>query len=172
MFDPTVFENLKVAFENHLYDLDNIDEKIGIIDRKDWMDLAVLKRVFSIQFFYLPYTQIQAEIILVATLEDLAAEILDKKDPDDIGCTLIIKFEKVIEDVERQCSQIEKAIFSLWENEVHLNQTLSFEFGSEPSILHNEIEVEFKQKIREGNMREIGDFLQHVFLTIEVLSRI
>ncbi|MNC74438.1 hypothetical protein D3C75_1257940 [compost metagenome] len=28
MFDPTIYDNLKVAFENYLYDLDNLDENI------------------------------------------------------------------------------------------------------------------------------------------------
>ena len=33
MYDPTIFENLKVAFENHVYDLDNIERKIDIKNR-------------------------------------------------------------------------------------------------------------------------------------------
>ena len=35
MYDPTVFENLKVAFENLLYDMDNIERKINITNRTD-----------------------------------------------------------------------------------------------------------------------------------------
>ena len=33
MYDPTVFENLKVAFENQVYDLDTIEREIRIINR-------------------------------------------------------------------------------------------------------------------------------------------
>ena len=35
MFDPTIFENLKVGIENAVYDLDNLDEIIRVTDRKD-----------------------------------------------------------------------------------------------------------------------------------------
>ncbi|NYF24394.1 hypothetical protein HDC33_001219 [Sporosarcina sp. JAI121] len=26
LYDPTIFENLKIAFENHVYDLDNVNQ--------------------------------------------------------------------------------------------------------------------------------------------------
>ncbi|MBE1554672.1 hypothetical protein [Sporosarcina limicola] len=41
MYDPTIFENLKVAFENQVYDLDNLDQKITITNRIDRMDFAI-----------------------------------------------------------------------------------------------------------------------------------
>ncbi|MFJ5770780.1 hypothetical protein [Psychrobacillus sp. NPDC093180] len=42
MYDPTIFENLKVAFENHVYDLDNIDHPNEI-----WEDEIELTQTLS-----------------------------------------------------------------------------------------------------------------------------
>ncbi|MEI0739291.1 hypothetical protein VQ056_26320 [Paenibacillus sp. JTLBN-2024] len=50
MFDPTIFENLKVALENQLYDLDNIDGLIRIIGRDDRLEMSVMSREFAIRF--------------------------------------------------------------------------------------------------------------------------
>ena len=50
MFDPTVYDNLKVAFENYLYDLDNLDESIHITHRKDQLEMASMSREFILQF--------------------------------------------------------------------------------------------------------------------------
>ena len=44
MFDPTVFDNLKVAVENEFYDLDNLDRIIDITNRRDLLDMAVMSR--------------------------------------------------------------------------------------------------------------------------------
>ncbi len=48
MYDPTIYDNLKVAFENHIYDLDNLEHKITIMNRMDRMDYAVLARDFLV----------------------------------------------------------------------------------------------------------------------------
>jgi len=77
MYDPTIFENLKVAFENHIYDLDNIDRIITIMNRVDRIDLSVLAREFSIQFALVDQPEVTAEIVLEASLQDLAGEILE-----------------------------------------------------------------------------------------------
>ena len=68
MYDPTIFENLKVAFENHVYDLDNIERKIDIKNRVDQMDLSIIARTFKIEFTLADQQDITAEIILDASL--------------------------------------------------------------------------------------------------------
>ncbi|MCV9888442.1 hypothetical protein [Metabacillus halosaccharovorans] len=47
MFDPTVFDNLKVVIEGYIYDMD-IDEQISVTDRSDIIDLAKMSRQYSI----------------------------------------------------------------------------------------------------------------------------
>lgn len=91
MYDPTVYDNLKVAFENTLYDLDNLDGTIQMVNRLDRMEMSVMSREFVIQFVLAEYTDITAEISLEASLQDLAAEILEVPG-EEPGCTLRLRF--------------------------------------------------------------------------------
>lgn len=171
MYDPTVFDNLKVAFENHLYDLDNLDNKITIVNRMDQMDFAVLARKFAIQFELRGQWSLSAEIVLEASLQELADEILDapKGKP---GCLVALRFNKSITNIEDQCKEVEEAIHAIWEEDVQLTQTMSFKYGQAHSSYLNEIEARFKQKINEENMGEIEEFVDHVLVTLQVLSEI
>lgn len=171
MYDPTIFENLKVAFENHVYDLDNIEQKVDIKNRVDQMDLSVITRTFKLEFALAEEPDITAEIILDASLEDLAGEILEIGNKN-IGCTLALKFIKHIQNPDIQCEEIEQAIRDIWEDDIELTQTLSFVFGVELSSYTNAIEVKFKQKINEDQIRDISLFLEHVLETLDIFKKI
>lgn len=171
MYDPTVFENLKVAFENQVYDLDNLDRKINIQNRVDQIDLSILTRKFVIQFILVDQQAVTAEIILKASLEDLAGEILEILG-GNAGCSLILRFNKRVQNVPVQCGKIEQALNDIWKNEIQVTQTLSFVYNKEDSSYLNKIEVEFVQKINEEHMEDIADFLDHVLETLEVLNGI
>lgn len=49
MFDPTVFDNLKVIVEGYIYDLD-LEKEISVINRSDMIDLARMSRSYLITF--------------------------------------------------------------------------------------------------------------------------
>lgn len=170
MYDPTIFENLKVVFENDVYDLDNIERKITITNRRDQMDFAVLTREFALQFSLVEQYEVSAEIVLTASVTDLAGEILERTEKD-LGCTLLLRFTKSIQGVER-CKEIEQALKGIWEDEIDLTQTLSFGYEQETVHYLNHIELKFKRKINEAHMHEIEDFLAHVLLSLEVLHKI
>lgn len=171
MYDPTIFENLKVAFENHVYDLDNIERKIDIKNRVDQMDLSIIARTFKIEFTLADQSDITVEIILDASLEDLAGEILEVG-KTNIGCTLALKFIKSIQNPDLQCEEIEQAIKYVWEDDIELTQTLSYVFGTELSSYTNAIEVKFTQKINEDQISDIGMFLEHVLETLNIFNKI
>ncbi|MFJ8065006.1 hypothetical protein ACIQYS_10280 [Psychrobacillus sp. NPDC096426] len=171
MYDPTIFENLKVAFENHVYDLDNIDHKIHITNRVDRMDLSILAREFAIQFTLVTKQDVIAEIVLKASLEDLAGEILETPGKQ-LGCSLLLRFNKRVQNVNLQCTKIEQALNNIWENEIQLTQTLSYVYEQKASGYLNTIDIEFIHKINEDHMDDITDFLDHVLETLEVLHRI
>jgi len=170
MYDPTIFENLKVAFENHIYDLDNIDRIITIMNRVDRIDLSVLAREFSIQFALVDQPEVTAEIVLEASLQDLAGEILEWTEINP-GWSITLRFYKHINNTAIQCKKVEQALNSIWESEIELTQTLSFVYGEESGYMDT-IDVRFKHKINEENMNEIGEFLDHVLKTLEELSDI
>lgn len=171
MYDPTIFENLKVAFENHVYDLDNLDRKITIRNRVDRMDFSILARDFSIQFTLVDQPDVTAEIVLKASLKDLAGEILELAGKN-LGCSMLLRFTKRVQNVDIQCKQIEQALNAIWEDEIELTQTLSFVYGHEALNYLDIIELKFKTKINEEHMGDIPDFLYHVLETLDVLNRI
>ncbi|WP_075619099.1 hypothetical protein [Paenisporosarcina indica] len=172
MYDPTIFENLKVAIENQVYDLDNIDRKIAITNRFDRMDFSIIKRDFGIQFTLVDQQDVKAEIIIEASIEELAAEILEQpgKSP---GCSMYLRFYKRIQNVTNQCKEIEESLNKIWEPDLPITQALSFVYvkDSPPSYL-DIIEVAFNHKINEEHMGDIKDFLEHVISTLEVLNGI
>jgi hypothetical protein len=171
MYDPTIFENLKVAFENQIYDLDNLERKITITNRVDRMDFSILARDFALQFKLAYQSDVTAEIVLQASLEDLAGEILEKP-VQNLGCSLMLRFYKHIQNVTLQCEEIELALNAIWEDEIQLTQTLSFEYPQETPSHLNMIEVKFNQKINEEHVHDIADFLEHVLESLEVLNGI
>ncbi|MBW9234999.1 hypothetical protein JQK62_22770, partial [Leptospira santarosai] len=80
-----------MAIENQVYDLDNLERIIDITNRDDRMDFSVMARDFAIEFTLVDHDNVTAEIVLKASLEDLAAEILEKPDSNP-GCFLILRF--------------------------------------------------------------------------------
>lgn len=169
MYDPTVFDNLKVAIENRVYDLDNLDRKIRIVNRKDQMDFAVLARHFSIQFSRVQEPDLTAEVVLEASLSELATEILETPGGNP-GCILKLRFFKTIEEVDVQCQAIEESIHTIWEDDVELTQTLSFAYKNDSTTYMNRVEMTFNTKINEEHMSELDEFIDHVLLTMHVLN--
>ncbi|MBP1917533.1 hypothetical protein J2Z23_004540 [Lederbergia galactosidilyticus] len=170
MFDPTIFENLKVAFENHLYDLDNIDKKILIQNREDRMDFATLARCLSLEFRLRDQPNVAAVLQLETLLDDLAGEILEIPEAQP-GCSLLLRFTKPVSELEEQCEQIKQILSSIWEEDVQITQTLSFEYGQKSGYI-NRIEVKFKPKLTEEHMEDIGSFLKYALKSLELLNRI
>lgn len=170
MYDPTIFDNLKVALENQLYDLDNLDEHIDIKNRRDVMDFAVLSREFALRFALRNHPEIEAEVILRASVRDLAGEILE--DPNaNAACSLSLCFQKSIQRPDIECAEIEQVMASIWEQDIELTQTIRYVYGEENPKRMNCIEAAFKPRLTEENMTELSMFLEHVFDTMHVLNR-
>ncbi|MFC7681195.1 hypothetical protein [Paenibacillus sp. GCM10028914] len=171
MFDPTIFENLKVAVENIVYDLDNLDERIIVTGRSDLMDMAVMSRAFSLNFDLVPQTGTSAEIRIEAFLKDLAAEILEMPG-EQPGCALSLRFYTKVTKVPEQCRRISNLIQVIWEPQVAPVQTLSHVYSEEPIIYNNTIELKFPHKINEDNMSDLPNLVDHMIRTLEEIARI
>ncbi|AJY73704.1 hypothetical protein [Paenibacillus beijingensis] len=170
MFDPTVFENLKVAFENQLYDLDNLAARIRITNRIDRLEMSVLSREFALQFTLAEQTEVTAEIRLEATLNDLAAEILEMSG-ETPGCALLLRFYLQIgNDVCAQCRQIEDIVRRIWQPDLPPVQTLSFVYDQDPAVYTDTIELKFNRKINEDQMGDITNLIDHVLQTLAELN--
>lgn len=169
MFDPTIFENLKVALENIVYDLDNLDQKVLVTGRTDIQDMAVMSRKFTLRFELVPATGVAAEICLEAFLKDLAAEILELPG-ENPGCALSLRFYMSLHSGPSACDRIQKVLDIIWEPEVPPVQTLSYVHGEKSKKLKNRIELKFPRKINEHNMAELPSLTRHIIRTLEELS--
>ncbi|MGJ9383827.1 hypothetical protein CR203_08360 [Salipaludibacillus neizhouensis] len=171
MFDPTIFDNLKVAFENHVYDLDNLNREIDITNRQDLLDLSLMSREFVIEFELVDQQEVKAEIVLEATLKDLASEILETSG-ESPGCTLSVRFHMVVEDIEDECELIDEILENIWKPDHRPAQTLRFTYGNAHNEYRNTVEVPFNHKINEDHMDQIPEFIDHVVQTLHELNEL
>ncbi|MCM3538396.1 hypothetical protein [Priestia endophytica] len=170
MYDPTVFDNLKVAFENELYDLDNLEEEITIVSRKDTLEMSIMAKEFRLGFQLSDEHAVTAEVCLYASLQDLASEILEEPNSNP-SCTLRLFFYVDIDrnKVEAQCSKIEKGLGDIWTQQNPPKQTLQYQYGREKTI-HNTIEINFNRKINENQMEDIPNLIEHMLHSLEMLT--
>lgn len=184
MFDPTIFENLKIAFENQLYDLDNLDGTITIIDRKDMLDLAVMSRTWTLTFTLaseeLENLPLSAEIVLSSSVQDLSDEILERSSPIT-GCNLLLRFHCMVDTPLQQCAKIEQSIMNIWERDMMPRQSLSAMYDVElypvegtplwlPLAYRNTIELPFNRRINEDQMDDISELIEYTINTLEVIG--
>lgn len=171
MFDPTVFENLKVAFENELYDLDNLNQRILVSGRKDTVELSVLEREFKLKFHLVEQPHISAEVKLHASLHSLAAEILEQEGANP-GCSLSIYFYVTVLDEQTACGRIETILREIWDPAVILRQTLSYIYGTQAAGWSNVVELEFIRQINEEQMGDIPELVQSMLESLERLAQV
>lgn len=177
LFDPTIYDNLKVALENQLYDLDNLDERVRVVNRADRLDMAVMSREFALQFVLAGEDRakrIIGEIKLNSSLRDLATELLELQEGDPPGCSLRLLFHLTVGDVEAECPRIEAAVRELWGTELSVTQTLLFVYGVERGNCgcRDTVELRFNRRIDEEQMNDLPELLEHMLLTLEALEHI
>ncbi|NDI35523.1 hypothetical protein [Chengkuizengella sediminis] len=175
MFDPTIFDNIKVVLEGIVYDLD-LEEIIQITDRKDQVDLASMSRMYSIQFSNKQNKKISAQCSLSTSVEDLSMEILEH-DVHQPGCKLEVNFVidfvgQSIDAVSNQAQIIEKTLQKIWDNRPHITQKFSFESNQEVSgvLIQNEIKLDFKRKINENQLSDLEVLIDQVILSLNTLN--
>ncbi|MFS1512681.1 hypothetical protein VQL36_09620 [Chengkuizengella sp. SCS-71B] len=174
MFDPTIFDNIKVVLEGIVYDLD-LEEIIQITDRKDQVDLASMSRTYSIQFSKKQNKKINAQCSLSTSVEDLSMEILEH-DVQQPGCKLEVNFVidfvgQSIDEVSNQAQIIEKTLQKIWDNRPHITQKFSFESNQESVVLiQNEIKLDFKRKINENQLTDLEALMDQVILSLDTLN--
>jgi hypothetical protein len=165
MFDPTIYDNIKVVLEGAVYDLD-LDGQILITRREDQVDLSSMSRTYAIEFARKIDNPSKAEINLHVHLSDLAAEILENPTAKP-GCTLTIKLYTKVKDPESECPYIEEQLGLIWEHRPQVTQLLSYKFGVRPISYHNQITLSFGRKIDESHL---DDFPQLIGYAVDSLT--
>lgn len=169
MFHPTVFDNIKIAIENQIYDYDNLDGILVVTDRTDLLNMALMSREFSLSFQLTTGRKVTAEIVLTSSTKDLSDEILEVPGTDP-GCNLSLRFYMEIENIPAECQAIESILKAIWGPDFQPIQSLSFVYGQEGEIYNNCIELRFKRQITEEQMEDIPNLLSHLLQSAEELE--
>lgn len=173
-FDPTIFDNLKVALENELYDLDNLDGTIRITGRKDLLEMSVMSRRCAIQFELAEASGVTAELLLDTGLLDLAAEILEMEGHVP-GCQVLLTFtmEAAAEDELRaQCEHARQVLTDDWSAEAELAQRVAYSYGASSPVYCHTAELRFRRRIDEEQMEDLTELVKHAVASLRKLSRL
>ncbi|MHA6483605.1 hypothetical protein ACX1C1_17090 [Paenibacillus sp. strain BS8-2] len=171
MFDPTVFENVKVALENALYDLDNLDRTIDIVGRRDIIDMAVLSRELSLSCRLSGSEAVTAELLLRVSLKELAAELLEQPGAAPT-CRLTLRFHMLSDGTEDFCNAVGRCLHSIWQTPLLPIQTLSRVYGDNAPRLQHMCELDFGRGIGEEQMEDLPELLDHLILSLTELERL
>ncbi|UKS29030.1 hypothetical protein LOZ80_08920 [Paenibacillus sp. HWE-109] len=159
MFDPTIYDNIKVVLEGAVYDLD-LDGHILITRREDLVDLSSMSRTYAIEFARKVDKPSKAEINLKVHLSDLAAEILENPTAKP-GCTLTIKLFTKVNDPTLECKQIEEELGLIWEHRPQITQLISYTYGNQASYYSNQITLSFGRKVDESQIDDFPDLINY-----------
>ncbi len=172
MFDPTIFDNIKVVLEGEVYELDLTNE-ILVTKRQDLVNLAKMDREFVLQFMIMNLKKEQkVEIILKASTSDLATEILELEDHNKSGCEVVIHFYTLISDIN-QSKIIKDMLTKIWQNR-KIEQRISYTYDETNSIPYeylNETILSFGRKINEDNISDIHDLVKYTVHSLKEINK-
>ncbi|SCX90948.1 hypothetical protein SAMN05720606_101422 [Paenibacillus polysaccharolyticus] len=171
MFDPTIYDNLKVAFENYLYDLDNLDESIHITHRRDQLEMASMSREFTLRFCLRDHAAVTAEVVLKSSLQAIAAEILETPGSHP-GCELELRFAWVNKEPETRCHDIQVVLQENWPDQ-RIVQHIHYLFGEAPVSFNVSASVYFDRQVNEEQMHDIPvlcDCMVHVLNKLKEIN--
>ncbi|MGG2200142.1 MULTISPECIES: hypothetical protein [Paenibacillus] len=163
MFDPTIFDNLKVVLEGRLYDVD-AENRIRISGREDIVDLAAMSRKFCMRFARNGGT-CQAAVTLASGLTDFAAErriarLADRRPGADLLLTLDLPRER-----RAHCAELHDYLTRLWGEEADIRHELTVLLQPEANEGPSEapetyrIQLKFRQRIDESHIEELEQWL-------------
>lgn len=167
MFDPTIFENLKVVLEGAVYDLD-MGGQLEIIGRSDRVELAAMSRYYSIQFRVPGKPEVWAELRLWADTEDLAGEIMELSNVT-LGCQMQPVFFKHVKDLPAECQRIERLTAEIWGNHIKQVQRIVTIYGDPDAVSLDEITVQFQRRFGEEVIPDLPQMLEHMIMMLERL---
>lgn len=166
MFDPIVFDNLKVVVEGEIYDLD-LSGQVSVTNREDFVDLAQFTRTYRISFQ--PHFCCTASLTLSTDLDNIHAELTPSR-VEKPGCTVYIHFQlkkqKPFEEAEFQ--NIQEMCERIWGTTRVVKQRITHEVGG--SEYENNIEVTFNRFIYEDQVGDLIKMIDYMLQTTDQLK--
>jgi len=163
MFDPTVFDNLKVIIEGAIYDLD-LDGELQVVNRRDLVDLANMSRQFSMDIAV--SAEMLGRVELSSDLENISGELLKRLDRP--GCSVTVSFFQEVkrtsmikEKLEQWKKEIQEIWGESWEIELSSTETLD---PSQPLKLS--ATIRFDRLFYEDNIDDLEELLPYMMSTL------
>ncbi|UFJ43189.1 hypothetical protein LOK74_01470 [Brevibacillus humidisoli] len=175
MFDPIIFDNIKVVLEGAVYDRD-LAGQIAVTARADLVDLAAYGREYRITFCLAEDKEkkdaVSAQIALRTTLLDIASEQLEMPVAEQIGCTICVHFMLHVADWNRETRWITSVLDGIWGDRPHITQYIGTRLDEHRSSLwpperyENKVTLDFHRKIGEGNIEDLYELVEHCVASV------
>jgi hypothetical protein len=166
VFDPTIYDNLKVVFEGALYDLDS-SGRVHVSGREDIVDLATMSRAFRMQVEKLD-GRCKAQVELTSGLLDFAGELRRVRLAEEVpGCELRLSFH-LPESMAEDCEEIDSYLEAIWGEAADVvHERTARLLPEQADAGRYRIELRFRQKIDEDNMEDVEPLLDHLVATLD-----
>lgn len=160
MFDPTVFENLKVLAEGAFYDLD-LDGELAVIDRHDLIDLAHMSRKYEIIVRHDADKEkdVECTFSLSAGLSAFAEEKLPAFSKRSPGCALKITFRFIDPEHPLRIIHILK---QTWDKGYHYQVLKHTPIGYNREGTYVTIEIKREKPIYEDDVAVLHTYVRQV----------
>ncbi|MFD1738431.1 hypothetical protein ACFSCX_18060 [Bacillus salitolerans] len=166
MFDPTIFDNVKVVMEGAVYDKD-LDGVLNVIDRKDFVNLAEMSRHYSISFAIYDHPSSYCKWQLSSDVRQLSNEILRPYDKSEQGCLTSIEFSILVTMNEQEWKGIEEIISNHWKGR-NISLEIRIPYPLEENVrLH--ATVHFDRIIMEEDIDDLVEMLTFMLNTLHSL---
>jgi hypothetical protein len=172
MFDPTIYDNLKVVLEGAIYDLD-LAGTLNIKNRSDLVDLSVMSRSFRIDCRLKDGGPVQGSVLLTAGLADLAAELLNaSSNLGKPGCGFQLQFRAAVSEPAPAVSRMKQVLATVWEGRPEASFTICYDPDREPVQYTLTAVLEFGRKLDEEQAEDLPRLVDHFVLTLQELSQL
>lgn len=163
MFDPTVFDNLKVIIEGAIYDLD-LDGELQVVNRRDLVDLANMSRQFSMDIAV--SAEMLGRVELSSNLENISGELLKRLDRP--GCSVTVSFFQEVKTssiIKEKLEQWKREIQDIWGEswEMELSSTENLD-PKQPLKLS--ATIRFDRLFYEDNIDDLEELLPYMMSTL------
>ncbi|WP_456278663.1 hypothetical protein [Bacillus sp. AK128] len=166
MFDPTIFDNLKVVVEGAVYDRD-LEGELTVINRKDMIDLATMSRHYLITFKLPDQTRACCSWELASTVSQLSSELL-VLNKEKMGCSTEITFKMDLDQSSGDVTGLQSIVSNVWgDREIKTKIISDF-----PETGQNEVEIKliFNRTIQEEDIDDLLDMFHYMEKTLHLLQ--
>lgn len=176
MFDPTAFDNQKVIVEGAVYDRD-FDGEIEVVNREDIVNLANLSRSFQIEFKLknnAALHDVVGGIKMVATIENLSAELLTNQLNEKLTGSTIEVFLRINEEVkEESAGYIIQSLEKIWGKDRHIYWVKEGTISNRNSVSNrSSFIISFERLVLEEQMDDLIEMLDYIIQSINMIEEL